>query len=88
MINNVYKYRMRLIEQGPHNNFLTKLALETTRVYNIEFFKRAYQNVVIPVSFINMDRYERTRKLVRNKLINKVIWRYIRHLSYKKVNPK
>lgn len=82
MINNVYKYRMRLIEQGRYNNFLTKLALETTRVYNIEFFKKSYQNVVIPESFINHDKYDRTRKLIRNKLINKIVWRYIRFLSF------
>jgi len=82
MINNVYKYRMRLIEQGRYNNLLTKLALETTRVYNIEFFKKSYQSVVIPDNFINHDRYERTRKWIRNKWINKIVWRYIRFLSF------
>jgi glycosyltransferase involved in cell wall biosynthesis len=86
MINNVYRYRLRLIEQGRYNNFLTMLALETSRVYNIEFFKKSYQDVVIPEDFMNHDRYERTRKRIRNKWINKIVWRYIRCLSFGKAN--
>ena len=86
MINNVYKYRMRLIGQGRYNNPLTRLALETTRIFNIEFFKKSYQNVVIPDNFINHDKYERTRKWIRNKWINKIVWRYIRLLSFDNMN--
>lgn len=82
MINNVYKYRLDLIRKGRHNNFLSRMALETSRVYNIEFFKNTYANVEIPADFVNHKSYEKTRKIIRNKWINKIVWRYIRMLSF------
>lgn len=86
MINNVYKYRLSLIEKGKYDNFLTRLALETSRIYNIEFFKKTYTSVVIPNEFFNHHKYERAKKLVQFKLINKIVWRYIRKLSFDKVS--
>jgi glycosyltransferase involved in cell wall biosynthesis len=85
MINNVYRYRLRIIKNGRHNHFLTKLALETSRVYNIEFFKKAYQDVRIPQDFINHKHYTRTKRWLQNKMFNKIMWRYIRHLSFGKI---
>jgi glycosyltransferase involved in cell wall biosynthesis len=84
MINNVYKYRLRLIEQGKHNNFVTKLALETSRINNIEFFKESYKNVQIPSDFFNHKKYLKVKKLLRFRLIGKIAWRQIRLLSYGK----
>jgi hypothetical protein len=37
MINNVYEYRLRIIRKGKFNNLLTRLALEQSRIKNIEF---------------------------------------------------
>jgi glycosyltransferase involved in cell wall biosynthesis len=82
MINNVYKYRLDLIEKGSHNNFLTKLALETSRIYNIEFFKNAYKNVQIPTDFMNHFKYVKAKKLIRFSPINKIVWRHINKLSF------
>jgi glycosyltransferase involved in cell wall biosynthesis len=82
MINDVYKYRLDLIKKGKHDNFLTRLALETSRINNIEFFKDSYKNAQIPADFFNHAKYERVMKLIRCKLINKIAWRQIRVLSF------
>jgi glycosyltransferase involved in cell wall biosynthesis len=83
MINNVYKYRLDLIKNGKHNNFLTRLALETSRINNIEFFKDSYKDVQIPADFVNYANYERVKKLIRFNLIKKMAWRQIRVLSFR-----
>jgi hypothetical protein len=82
MINNVYKYRLRLIEQGRYNNWLSRLALEASRINNIDFFKRTYQNVTIPDEFYKHRQYDRATKLLRIRLFSKLAWWYIRKLSF------
>lgn len=82
MINNVYRYRMRLIEQSSSNKILSKIALETSRVNNIEFFKNSYKDVKIPTGFVNYKRYLLVKKLVRNNLFYRIIWSFIRRMSF------
>jgi glycosyltransferase involved in cell wall biosynthesis len=85
MINNVYRYRLELIKKGRSNKILSRIALETSRVNNIKFFKNSYTDVKIPTDFINYKSYIRTQNLIRNKLINKLIWSYIRKMSFVQV---
>jgi glycosyltransferase involved in cell wall biosynthesis len=83
MINNIYKMRLDMIKKGKYNNFLSMLALEASRISNIDFFRETYQNIVIPDEFINHEKYIRAQKLMQNKLISKLVWRYIKWLSFK-----
>jgi glycosyltransferase involved in cell wall biosynthesis len=48
MINEVYKYRLNLIRNGRHNNILTRLALEESRLSNIRYFYSMYDEVQMP----------------------------------------
>lgn len=82
MINNVYQYRLNLIKQDRHNNWLTRLSLEASRINNIDFFKRTYTNVVIPETFINHNKYLRARQLLKNRFLHKLSWWNIRRLSF------
>ncbi len=82
MINNVYRYRLNLISQGHHNNWLTRLSLEASRINNINFFKNTYQNVVIPDTFVNHDKYLSAKRLLSNRLIHRLTWWNIRRLSF------
>ena len=50
MINNIYEYRMRLIKAGKKNDCLTRLALEESRIENISYFKKTYDNLVCPIA--------------------------------------
>jgi hypothetical protein len=82
MINNVYQYRMNLIKAGRYNNFLTKLALEQSRIINIEFFKKTYPNIPIPEDFMNKKSLERAAGYLKNELLYKLVWRYRRWISF------
>jgi len=53
MINEVYKYRLDLIKHGPHNNILTRLALEESRLNNIKYFYKMYNEVQMPPKLYN-----------------------------------
>jgi len=84
MINNVYQYRVKLIKAGKYNNYLTKLALEQSRINNIEFFKRTYPNIPIPVDFTNKESLLKAEKRLKNRwLLNLVLW-YRRRISFGK----
>jgi glycosyltransferase involved in cell wall biosynthesis len=48
MINEVYKYRLALIRKGKFNSLLTRLALEESRLNNIKYFYRNYNDVQMP----------------------------------------
>ncbi len=86
MINNVYQYRLNLIKKGRHNNWLTRLSLEASRINNIDFFKRTYKNVVIPETFINHKEYLRAKRLLKNRFMYKLSWWNIRRLSFGKTD--
>ena len=82
MINNVYSYRMRLIKEGKFNNFLSKLALEASRLNNIRFFQKTYPSVELPEKITNEEQMKRAEKLLQRELIRKVVERYKNTISY------
>jgi glycosyltransferase involved in cell wall biosynthesis len=85
MINNVYQYRMDLIKAGKYNNFLSKLALEQSRINNIGFFKQTYPNVTIPEDFLNKESLLRAEKRLKNPLLFKLVQRYRKWISFGKI---
>jgi len=82
MINNVYQYRMNLIKAGKFNNFLTKLALEQSRINNIDFFRRTYPNILLPEDIINRKSLDMAMRILKYKLLSKIVWRYRRKISF------
>jgi len=84
MINNIYKYRLDEIEKSKYNNFLCKLALEYTRLRNIDYFEETYDSVELP-EMVNEKRMKRARKLLKNKVINKMVRSYIDRVSFNKI---
>jgi glycosyltransferase involved in cell wall biosynthesis len=85
MINDVYKYRLNLIRAGKHNNLLTKLALEESRINNIRFFRRTYPNIPIPEEYVNKKSLEKAEKWLRNKILMKLVLRHRRKISFGKM---
>ncbi len=84
MINNIYSYRLRLIEGGKHNNFLSKLSLEASRLNNIDFFKKTYPDIQLPEKIMNEDKMIRAAKLLKKTLIRKAVGRYKNYISFDK----
>jgi glycosyltransferase involved in cell wall biosynthesis len=82
MINNVYEYRLKLIRAGRYNNFLTKLALEQSRINNIIFFEKTYPNIPLPKEIVNKKSLDKAEKWLRFKLVRKIVLRYRRNLSF------
>jgi glycosyltransferase involved in cell wall biosynthesis len=85
MINNVYQYRLNLIRAGKHNNLLTKLALEQSRINNIRFFKITYPNIPLPEDILNKKSLEKAEKWLKNDLVRRIVMRYRRKLSFGKI---
>ncbi len=84
MINNVYSYRLRLIKNGKHNNFMSRLALEDSRINNLNFFRNTYPDIQLPENIINKEKMIRAEKLMKNSLIRKFTRRYRENVSYGK----
>jgi glycosyltransferase len=84
MINNVYQYRLNLIKQSGYNNPLSYLALEESRINNINFFKRTYPDISIPSDLPNIKRLKRAEKLLQVGLISKTVQFYRRKISLTK----
>jgi hypothetical protein len=82
MINNVYQYRMDLIRAGKYNNFITKLALEQSRINNIEFFKKTYPGIPVPDDYLNKESLLRAARKLKNPLLYKLVRRYRKWISY------
>ncbi len=82
MINNMYEYRLRLLENSKHTGFLARLALEDTRLTNIDYFKKTYVNVEMPEHLVHEDRMNRARKLLRSRIIRKLVQRKKASLSF------
>jgi hypothetical protein len=85
MINNVYEYRQKLIRKGRYNNIFTRLALEQSRMNNIEFFRTTYPNIQIPEDFVNKDALLRAKKLLKNSLLSRIVTRYRKKVSFKQL---
>jgi glycosyltransferase involved in cell wall biosynthesis len=87
MINNIYEYRLKLIEQSRYNNFLSRLALEDTRLVNIDFFTKTYDKVELPEKIIHEKRMRRAEKLLKNRILNKMMRVYKERISFDKSQP-
>lgn len=85
MINNIYEYRLRLIKQGKHNNKLTRLGLEHSRIENIGYFKKTYDNLDLPDTFVHSVHMKRAKKLLAFLPIRKVVEWYKRRLAFSKI---
>ncbi|HYW95631.1 MAG TPA: glycosyltransferase family 2 protein [Bacteroidales bacterium] len=84
MINNIYSYRLGLIEEGRHNNFMSKLALEASRINNIHFFENTYPDIRLPEKITNEDKMQQAEKILKNNLVRKVVRRYKETISFGK----
>lgn len=84
MINDIYKYRLNEIEKSKHNNFLCKLGLEYTRLRNIEYFEETYDSVELP-PMVNEKSMKRAKKLLKNRVVNKMVRSYIDRLSFRRI---
>jgi glycosyltransferase involved in cell wall biosynthesis len=83
MINNVYKYRLKLIRKNKNNNnILTRLTLEYVRINGIKFFVKQYPQVKITNSISNILYYKFTKLLMRLPLTERLFERHIRKLSF------
>ncbi len=85
MINNVYQYRLNLINKSRYNKFLCWLALEQSRINNIRFFQETYPGIEIPETFINHNKLERAKKLLKNRILSGLARRYSLMISFKKI---
>jgi glycosyltransferase involved in cell wall biosynthesis len=85
MINNIYDYRLRLIKEGKNNNFLTRLALEHTRIENIEYFTSTYENLELPETFVNESNLNRAKRLLSFSPLRKLVVRYKRKIGFSHV---
>lgn len=83
MINNVYKYRLKLIrERNVKNNLITRLGVEYVRVTGIDFFVRQYPHIEITRDYPNRLSMQITRFLTKLPLFSRFIDWYIRKLCY------
>ena len=81
MINNIYSYRLDLINKGRYNNFLSKLCLEQARIYNIQYFKNTYDSIEIP-KLVNEKKLRKARKILKYRLPNKIVRLYRKRISF------
>jgi len=81
MINNVYKYRSNEIRAGKHNNFLTRLSLEYSRIRNIQYFLDTYDSVELPPIF-NEKELKRAKKIIKYRIPRKIVRTHMERLMY------
>jgi hypothetical protein len=86
MINNIYEYRLKLIKNSRYNNFMTRLALEQSRIINIRFFKKTYPTIPLPEEIINRDSMERAQRLFKIPYLYNIIGKYKKFISFTKPN--
>ena len=84
MINNIYKYRLDLVEKGKHNNFLCKLGLEHSRLRNIEYFLETYTSAELPELF-NEEKLKRAKKILNYRIPNKLVRMYMDKIAFSKL---
>lgn len=84
MVNNIYTYRLQEIRESGHNNFLARLGLEHIRNANLDYFRNTYTSVEIPEDIVNKEKMVRSKKILRNTLVRKLVEKYINLLSFSK----
>jgi glycosyltransferase involved in cell wall biosynthesis len=82
MINEVYKYRLRLIKNGKLNNLLTRLALEESRLNNITYFYRMYNDVQMPPKLYSKGWMRFTKLILTFPGVRGFIYRYRNRISF------
>jgi glycosyltransferase involved in cell wall biosynthesis len=83
MINNVYRYRLKLIhDRKVKDNIVTRLGVEYVRIKGIEFFANQYKNVDITKDYPNKNSMRFTKQLMKLPLFSRFMNRYIRKLSF------
>ena len=82
MINDLYSYRLSLIQKSGYDNFLSRLGLEETRLTNIEFFTRTYNKLELPEKIINEDRMNRAKKRLGSRILRKILRMYKQRISF------
>lgn len=82
MINNIYEYRLRLIQEDKRDKGLTRLGLEHARIENIDYFKDTYDNLDLPEQYVNEKIMKRARKLLSFLPLRKMVIRHKRRIAY------
>lgn len=83
MINNVYRYRLKLIrERNVKNNILTRLGVEYSRITGIRFFVSQYPDVEITSKYPNHRSMKVTRLLMKLPLFSRFMDWYIYKLCF------
>jgi len=83
MINNVYRYRLKLArERKIRNNCITRLGVEYVRLTGIRFFVIQYPHIQINVTYPNRRMMNFTRFLIKIPVIRSFIEWYIQKLCY------
>ncbi|MBN2215322.1 MAG: glycosyltransferase family 2 protein [Bacteroidales bacterium] len=82
MINKAYVYRLNLIKNSRHNNFISRLTLEKLRLNNIEYFEQTYPDVNYSTEIVNKEKLIKAKKLLKNRWIFRFLNWYQRWLSY------
>lgn len=82
MINDLYSYRLSLINNSKYNNFLSRLGLEQTRLTNIEFFTSTYNKLELPETIINEKGMKRAEKKLKSRILRKVLRIYKNKISF------
>ncbi len=84
MINKIYDYRKDMIVNSRYNNFMTRLSLKYTTLQNIDYFKSTYPAFKAENNIVDADKLEKAARLFKLPLVSRLIWNYIRILSYGK----
>ena len=82
MINKIYEYRLRLIEESKHRGFLTRLGLEDTRLMNIDYFMKTYTEMEMPDKIVNEEKMKRARRLLSCRILRKLVRDHKKRLSF------
>jgi glycosyltransferase involved in cell wall biosynthesis len=85
MINKIYEYRKNIITKGRHNNILTRLSLEYSRLMDVNYFKGTYQAFNPEGRIKDTEKLHQIEKLIKIPLLRKILWKYIQILSYEKI---
>jgi glycosyltransferase involved in cell wall biosynthesis len=82
MINEVYKYRLDLIKKGKYNTLLTRLALEESRLNNIKYFYRNYNDVQMPPKLYNRGWMRFAKLFFMIPFTTGIVYRFRDRISY------
>lgn len=83
MINDVYLYRLTLLKKGKHRNFITRLALEESRLNNIKYFFRMYNEVQMPPKLHSAGWMRLAKFILGIPFVKGAVLRYRNKISYK-----